>query len=181
MLRKVRGGGALQPVPTLVSIIRGLVGGVLGILLLMYLTKWTGTPWIMAPFGATCVLLFALPNSPLAQPRSVIGGHLLSSFIGLLFINLLGESILSVSLAVGCSIAAMQAFRVIHAPAGADPIVVILSGIYGFDFLLSPVLIGSVALVLVGIVVNNIGKDLRWPQYWLGAKPAPITIKEEIT
>lgn len=168
MFRKVRGGGVLQPRPSIGNIMRGLVGGCIGILLLMYLTKLSGIPWVMAPFGATCVLLFALPNSPLAQPRNIIGGHVISSFIGLLFIHFIGESMLSVSLAVGCSIAAMQALRVIHAPAGADPIVVILSGIYGFDFLLNPVLLGSVVLVLVGVVVNNVGKDLRWPDYWLG-------------
>lgn len=177
MLKKINGGGALQPRPDIGSIVRGLVGGFLGILLLMYLTKWSGSSWIMAPFGATCVLLFALPASPLAQPRNIIGGHLISTFIGLLFINLMGESILSVSLAVGLSIAAMQALRITHAPAGADPIVIILSGIYGFDFLLNPVLSGSVALVMVGIVVNNAGTNLRWPHYWLGSGSAPAISK----
>ncbi len=179
MLRKVRGGGSLQPRPTIENVARGGLGGTLGILLLMYLTTLSGTPWIMAPFGATCVLLFALPGSPLAQPRNVIGGHVISTFIGLLFIHLMGDSIWSVSLAVGLSIAAMQIFRIVHAPAGADPIVVILSGIYGFDFLLSPVLSGSVALVLVGLVVNNLGRGLRWPDYWLGIKAAPTAGEQE--
>lgn len=179
MLGKVRGGGELQPRPNRNNIIRGFVGGFLGILLLMLLSQWSGTPWIMAPFGATCVLLFAVPSSPLAQPRSVIGGHLVSTLIGLLFINIMGDSAFSIALSVGSSIAIMQILRVVHAPAGADPIVVILSGIYGFDYLLTPVLLGSITLVLVGIVINNAGEGLRWPQYWFGVDVKPAVTQKD--
>lgn len=168
MLNKFNGGGSLPSQPSLGSAVQGFIGGTLGILLLILLTKWSGTLWIMAPFGATCVLVFSLPNSPLAQPRNVIGGHLISSLIGLLFINLMGDSALSVSLAVGASIALMQLLRVVHPPAGADPIVIILSAIYGYDFLLTPVLIGSVSLVILALVINNMGSNSRWPIYWLG-------------
>ncbi|MDR0805733.1 MAG: HPP family protein [Enterobacteriaceae bacterium] len=169
MFKKLTGGGILQPRPSIASIVRGSLGGFLGILLLMYLTEWSGTMWIMAPFGSTCVLMFVLPSSPLAQPRSIIGGHLVASFIGLLFIHLLGNSALSVALAIACAIAAMQILRVLHIPAGGDPLVIMLLGINDFNFLLTPVLLGSIALVLAGIVINNIGKDARYPRYWIGA------------
>lgn len=75
----------------------------------------------MAPFGATCVLLFALPKAALAQPGSVIGGHFVSALIGLPAINLFGDGMLTVALAVGISIALMQLLRVVHAPAGQTP------------------------------------------------------------
>ena len=75
---------------------------------MLAVTYWVGVPSIMAPFGAKCVLLFALPKAPLAQPRSVIGGRFVSALIGLLAINLFGDGMLTVALAVGISIALMQ-------------------------------------------------------------------------
>ena len=83
----------------------------------------------MAPFGATCVLLFALPKAPLAQSRSVIGGHFVSALLGLPAINLFGDGMLTVALAVGVSIALMQLLRVVHAHVRANPILIIMSGL----------------------------------------------------
>lgn len=122
----------------------------------------------MAPFGATCVLLFAVPKAPLAQPRSVIGGHFISALVGLLAINLFDNGTVTIALAVGISIALMQLLRVVHAPAGANPILIIMSGITHYSFLFTPVLIGSVLLVIVALIVNNIGVGMRWPCYWFG-------------
>ncbi|PIT13046.1 hypothetical protein BGI32_11855 [Snodgrassella alvi] len=168
MLVKIKGGEAMQPRPNAVAILRGFTGGTLGIFVLLLITYWSGTLAIMAPFGATCVLLFAVPKAPLAQPRSVIGGHFISALVGILFINLFGNGILSIALAVGISIALMQFLRVVHAPAGANPILIMMSGITDYSFLLTPVLIGSVLLVLVALIVNNIGTGTHWPCYWLG-------------
>ncbi|MCO6544719.1 MAG: HPP family protein [Gilliamella sp.] len=166
MLEKLKGGEVMTPKPHAVAILRGFIGGALGILTLLVITQWGGTLAIMAPFGATCVLLFAVPKSPLAQPRSVIGGHFISSFIGVLFINLFSNGIIPI--AVGTSIALMQLLRVVHAPAGANPILIMMSGITNYSFLITPVLIGSVLLVIVALIVNNIGIETRWPNYWLG-------------
>ncbi|MWN32924.1 HPP family protein [Gilliamella sp. Pra-s65] len=168
MLEKLKGGEVMQPKPHAVAILRGFIGGALGILTLLVITHWGGTLAIMAPFGATCVLLFAVPKSPLAQPRSVIGGHFVSSFIGVLFINLFSNGIIPIALAVGTSIALMQLLRVIHAPAGANPILIMMSGMTDYSFLITPVLVGSVLLVMVALIVNNIGAEARWPNYWLG-------------
>ncbi|AJA44877.1 HPP family protein [Frischella perrara] len=168
MLRKITGGEAIQPTPNFTSVLRGFVGGSLGISVLLAVTYWAGTPSIMAPFGATCVLLFAVPKAPLAQPRSVIGGHFVSALVGLLAIHLFGDGMLTVALAVGISIASMQLLRVVHAPAGANPILIIMSGITDYSFLFTPVLMGSVLLVIVALIVNNIGAGSRWPSYWFG-------------
>lgn len=167
MLQKIKGGGSLPSRPDTLQILTGLVGGISGIGLVAWLTQLTEVPLLMAPFGATCVLLFAAPAAPLAQPRNVIGGHLISALVGLVVMQLLGNGPLAMAVAVGVAIAAMQALRVVHPPAGANPLVVMMSGAVGYDFLLMPVLAGSVSLVLVALLINNLGTECRWPNYWL--------------
>lgn len=168
MLRKFTGGDSIPPRPDAVALLRGFIGGTLGIFVLLIMTYWCDTILVMAPFGATCVLLFALPKAPLAQPRSIVGGHFVSTLIGLLTINLFGDGVIFIALAVGISITVMQFLRIVHAPAGANPILIIMSGITDYTFLFTPVLIGSVLLVVVALIVNNIGVETRWPNYWLG-------------
>ncbi|MGL4858996.1 MAG: HPP family protein, partial [Enterobacteriaceae bacterium] len=167
MFRKFSGGEPLASKPGLEAIAKGFIGGSSGILVLSALTNWSGLPVIMAPLGATCVLLFAVPKAPLSQPRNVIGGHFISALIALLMINLVGNHSVFIALAVGLAIAAMQLFRVVHAPAGANPILIMMSGITDYHFLLTPVLLGSASLVVIALVVNNIGVGSRWPNYWL--------------
>ncbi|MBI6549671.1 HPP family protein [Xenorhabdus lircayensis] len=169
-MSKLRGGGGLPPRPDFVQLIKGLSGGFLGILVLSYLSQTTEYPWLMAPFGATCVILFAAPASPLAQPRNIIGGHLLATAVGLLTLYSLGDSLIVMSLAVGIAIMLMQLFRVVHPPAGANPLVIFLAGqeAVGFDFLFTPVLTGSLALIAIASFINNVGKENSWPVYWHG-------------
>lgn len=168
MFKKIVGGEVLQSRPDVKTILRGFAGGFLGIIVLLLITRLYGVVSIMAPLGATCVLLFAVPKSPLAQPRNIIGGHLISTLIGLLTINLFGDGMLPIAFAVGASIALMQLLRVVHAPAGANPLLIIMSGTTNYSFLLTPVLIGSVLLVIIALVINNIGIGTRWPCYWFG-------------
>ncbi len=166
ILNKVRGRGTLPPRPNRWQIVAGLIGGSVGIGLIAALAHAQSLPLLMAPFGATCVLLFAAPDTPLAQPRNVIGGHLVSSLVGLLFLKYVGAGPLEMGLAVGLAIALMQATRTLHAPAGADPLVVLMSGKVGWSFLFAPVFASAVILVLVAIVVNNVGQNKQWPRYW---------------
>ncbi|QYJ75598.1 HPP family protein [Shewanella sp. FJAT-52076] len=169
-MRKLKGGGALPARATPKQLIKGLAGGFFGVLLLGLLGQTTGATWLMAPFGATCVILFAAPGSPLAQPRNVIGGHLIAATIGLAALYGLGDSLWVMALAVGLSILVMQVFRAVHPPAGANPLVIIFAGqaVVGFDFLLYPVLLGSVALVAIAALLNNIAEETSWPNYWHG-------------
>ena len=171
-MAKLNGGGALPPKASAEQLIKGLIGGALSILVLGYLSQISELPLIMAPFGASCVLLFAAPASPLAQPRNVVIGHLVTASIGLVFLHSFGDSIYVASLAVGTAIMLMQLFRVVHPPAGANPLVIILSGQtkIGFDFLITPVLVGSLGLVLIAAIINNIGSGSNWPVYWYGVK-----------
>jgi len=110
--------------------------------------------WLMAPFGATMVILFGLPDSPLAQPRNIVFGHLLTSFIGLAVLSLLGVSAWSMGLAVGLAVALMLVTKTTHPPAGANPILIMLTG-QTWGFLLSPVATGTLFIVLIGVIYHR--------------------------
>ena len=135
----------------------GLAGlaGFLTIYLLAEATATLGTILLIAPFGASCVLVFALPQSPLAQPRNVIGGHVISTTLGLAVLSVMGAGPAALALSVGLAISAMSLTRTLHPPAGADPIVVIMAGA-SWHFLFVPVLAGAVATVLIAALF------LRW-------------------
>jgi CBS-domain-containing membrane protein len=124
------------------------IGAFAAIFLLFLFENTMGLALLMAPFGASCVIVFALPDSPLAKPRNVIGGHLISTLTGLTFLHVFGHHAWTMAAAVALSIFFMQLTKTIHPPAGADPLVVILAGA-GWSFLLTPVLAGS--LLLVGL------------------------------
>lgn len=157
--------------PKLGDLLRSLIGASLSITALMLLSHWSGHIWIMAPFGASCVLLYAASQSPLAQPRNIIFGHLVSATIGLLVLKLLGANVFSTAIAVGFSICLMQYFRCVHPPAGANPLVILLTAQsvhYGWEFLIFPVLLGSILLVVIAYCVNNFRSQQAWPLYGLG-------------
>ncbi len=141
-----------------------LLGASTAILVLSLAYPSAGFNILLAPFGATCVLLFALPDSPLAQPKNIIFGHLITAFIGLLFLHFFGFTPLSVALSVGTAIAAMRFTSTTHPPAGANPIVVMI-GSASWDFL-ELVALGSVVLVACGLIFHKISGKM-YPKYWL--------------
>ena len=151
--------------PKLKESVWALVGATIAISGTLFLTHMSGLPWLMAPFGATCVLIFGLPDSPLAQPRSVVGGHLVAAFIGMLLLIALGSAWWSQALAVGLSIFAMQQTRTVHAPAGATPLVIIASE-PSWSFMLFPVVTGAWFLVLVACLYHKVRQKDVYPKYW---------------
>lgn len=165
-LRRMRGGQARPPRPALHHILWSFIGGGVAIGAIAALTSLTGMPWLMAPFGASCVLAFGLPDSPLAQPRAIIGGHLLSTLVGLVCLNLFGHDGWVLALSVAAAIALMQLTHTTHAPAGADPLLVISGGL-GWQVLLTPVLAGSLVVVACAVLVNNLASERAYPRYWL--------------
>jgi CBS-domain-containing membrane protein len=138
------------------------LGGFIAIFLLAEVTANWHTLLLIAPFGASCVLAFALPQSPLAQPRNIIGGHLISTTIGLIAFWLLGSQPLAFGAAVGVAIAAMELTGTLHPPAGADPIVVIMAK-SSWTFLISPVLSGVIAIVLLAIAYHRVISNRPYP------------------
>ena len=162
---QLRPAGALPPLASPRAILLAGLGGAVATLVLFSLSQWSGLAFVMAPFGATCVLAFALPDSPLSQPRSIVGGHLIATAIGLAVGTLLGLSPWTMALAVGMAIALMLATRTTHAPAGADPLLVMLA-MPDWSFLLMPVLTGSVTLVAVAYVYHRFAGRAAYPSYW---------------
>lgn len=108
----------------------------------------TGNVWIIGSFGASCVLLFGFPDAPFSRLRNVVGGHLLSSAIGLACLHLLGPSWWAMALAGACAAMLMMATDTVHPPAGSNPVIVYLSQ-PGWDFLLFPTLAGVLLLVVI--------------------------------
>ena len=150
-----------SPRAWLTALVSGL-GGALAVFILAEASDLAHVALLIAPFGASCVLAFALPQSPLAQPRNVIGGHLISSAVGLGAYMLLGAHPWSFAIGVGLAIAAMQITGTVHPPAGADPIVVIVAKA-GWLFLLSPVLIGTLTIVAVAFAYHRWGSRRVYP------------------
>ena len=136
--------------------------GTFAIAALTLLSDLTGMMLLMAPFGATCVLLFSMPSSPLSQPANVIGGHLVSTSIGILIHSLIPSFWWAMALAVGLSIGVMAALRVIHPPAGADPIVVFIENL-DVSYLIFPVGVGSIILVFLAWAFHSVSPVTDYP------------------
>ena len=140
------------------------LGGAIATLCLLWLSNVSGYVLIMAPFGASCVILFALPESPLAQPKNVVGGHVLTATVGLLALHFFPQSIWVTALAVGVGIAGMVVSKTTHPPAGANPLLILLSGkTFAWSFLLFPVAIGAFLLVLMAIVFHSTVTRSKYP------------------
>ena len=170
-MRIFTGKEKLSTIPSGREIVLGFIGGSLSILALLCLGTWSGHLFIMAPFGASCVLLYAASQSPLAQPRNIIFGHLISAAIGLCFLKWFGASYLSIAFSVGAAIACMQYFRCIHPSAGANPLVILLSAphvTYDWSFLLFPVALGACVLVGIAYLFHHLKAKHQWPLYGLG-------------
>ncbi|WP_166242615.1 HPP family protein [Paenibacillus turpanensis] len=143
------------------------LGGFISIFALSFVGQWSEMLLLMAPFGASCVILYVLPESTLAQPRSVIGGHVVSTLAGLTVLGLFGSHPWSLALGVGLAILLMQLTKTTHPPAGADPLVVIASGVT-WSFVFTPVLIGSVTLVLLAAAYHRFSRQGKsYPLRWL--------------
>ncbi|HEY9902548.1 MAG TPA: HPP family protein [Candidatus Sericytochromatia bacterium] len=141
-------------------------GSFLAIAVTAYLSAKTNSPLLMAPFGATSVLIFGVPDSPLAQPRNVIGGNLVAALVSLTILHLFGSSPWAMGMAVATAIGMMQFTGTLHPPSGAVALVVMMTKA-PWNFLLTPVLEGSIILVLCAVVFNNLAEERTYPKHWL--------------
>jgi len=111
--------------------------------------------FLLASFGSSMVLLYGYPESPFAQPKNVFFGHLVTALVGLFFLYFIQLPIfLTIPLAVGFGVGLMILFNITHPPAGGNPIIVIIGSV-SLDYLLSPVILGSVIIIVFAIVVNR--------------------------
>ena len=120
--------------------------------------------FLIASFGSTMVLLYGYPESPFAQPKNIILGHFLTALVGIIFLNYVPLPVfVNIPLAVGFGVMFMILFKVTHPPAGGNPIIVIIGSV-SFDYLLTPVLIGSIIVVMFGIIINKFLFKKEYPK-----------------
>ena len=143
---------------------RACFGAFFGIILTSVVSYWvvgasSELPLLMAPIGASAVLLFAVPSSPLAQPWSIVGGNIVAAIVGVTFAMLIQDAIIAAALALSIAIGLMFALRCLHPPSGAVALTAVLGGpaihALGFQFVLFPVAVNSLLLLLVAIIFNN--------------------------
>ncbi|PCD01679.1 HPP family protein [Sphingomonas spermidinifaciens] len=133
-------------------------------------------PAIVAPLGASAVLVFAVPASPLAQPWPVIGGNTISALVGVAVWRLVPDPAVAAGVAVGAAILAMSLLRCLHPPGGAAALTAVIGGAAvheaGYAFALAPVALNSAALVLAGLAFHRLTRR-AYPHR--PAAPAPAT------
>ena len=137
------------------SILAGLFSIItIGILtLLTYKTEFG--IFLIASFGSSMVLLYGYPESPFAQPKNVFFGHLVTTIVGLIVLHFIPLALfITVPIAVGFGVGLMILFNVTHPPAGGNPIIVIVGSV-SFDYLLSPIITGSIIIIISAIIINR--------------------------
>jgi CBS-domain-containing membrane protein len=147
------------------AVLAGAAGGTVAIGLMEYFAARNTMPVMAVPFATSIVLVLGSPEVEAAQPRALIGGHLLSTFIGLVMLKLAGPEPWAAALAVGIAMAAMHATRTFHPPAGIDPLLVVV-GAMPWSFLFIPVAAGAFALALFAYVWHLAVRRYDWPTHW---------------
>jgi len=172
----------LWPAPVLVNRkeqLRAFGGAAVGVAIAGLLCRWLGglagaDPWLVAPIGASAVLVFAVPASPLAQPWAVVGGNTVSALVGVACVLAIPDPALAGAAAVGLAIAAMFQLRCLHPPGGASALLVALTHTGDFHFALFPVLANSLLLVAAGMAYNSLtGRAYPHTQAAPAAPPKP--------
>ena len=119
--------------------------------------------FLIASFGSSMVLLYGYPESPFAQPKNIFFGHLLTSIVGIVFVYFVHLPIfISMPLAVGFGVGLMILLNVTHPPAGGNPIIVIIGSV-SIDYLINPIIIGSLIILFFGVVLNRLILKKKYP------------------
>jgi len=150
------------------NIIKSILAGLFSIITigaLTYLTyKTTFGLFLVASFGSTMVLLYGYPDSPFAQPKNIFFGHLVTALIGILVLNFLPLPLfIIIPIAVGLGVCFMILLNVTHPPAGGNPIIVIIGSV-SYDYLLNPIIFGSIIVVAFGIIINRLILKKKYPK-----------------
>jgi len=173
--RKMAGTTQSPPRVGLTEMLWSWLGSFLGVGAVAYLNYgWvesTDLVLLIGSLGASAVLIYGAIKSPLAQPRNLLGGHIISALIGVTAFKLLAPNLwLASALAVATSILVMHATKTLHPPGGATALIAVLGGPkihhLGFLYAVVPVAAGVVIMLLVALIVNNISPSRRYPEFW---------------
>ena len=172
---KMRGSAQLPPRMATREIAYALIGCLIGIGVCGYLSsrffESRDLTLMIGSMGASAVLVYGAIKSPFAQPRNLIGGHIISGLVGVTcFYGLSGNVLLASAVAVSFATAAMALTRTVHPPGGATALIAVIGGEkihhLGFLYPLVPAGAGALVLLIIGLIVNNIPGDRRYPEYW---------------
>ena len=144
-------------------IINGLSAGAV-ISFLAFLTfKLPMGVWLLFSFGSTALILFVFNESVFAQPKNVFFGHLVSAIIGISINKLIGVSFVSLGLSVGICVSVMMYLKIVHPPAAANPLIALFADV-SYDFILFPVMAGSIILILLSFLINKLILKRKYPK-----------------
>lgn len=147
------------------AVLAGAGGGAVAIGVMELFAARSAMPVMAIPFATSIVLVLGSPEVEAAQPRALIGGHILSSIVGLLVLNLLGTEPWAAALAVGLAMVAMHATRTFHPPAGIDPLLIVVNAM-PWTFLFVPVAAGALTLAAFAYIWHLAVRRYDWPHRW---------------
>ena len=145
------------------SLLAGLFSAItIGALTLLTYKTELGV-FLISSFGSSMVLLYGYPENPFAQPKNIFFGHLLTSVVGVVFLFFTAlPTFIVIPLAVGLGVSLMILFKVTHPPAGGNPIIIIIGSV-SIDYLISPIITGSIIIIVFGIVLNRLILKKKYP------------------
>ena len=165
-LFKMKGHKRTTPLvsPAPLDVILTWLGAFLGITAITLLAHQYALP-VVASFGASAVLIYGVPDAPLSQPRNVIFGHTLSASAGVATFMMFGLTWWSPALGTALALVVMLLTKTTHPPGGATALFAVLSQAHAM-YILTPILVGAVILVVIGLLVNNLSPNRHYPRYW---------------
>jgi len=137
---------------------------IIGVLAFLSFETSTGF-WLMFSFGSTTLIVLIFYESEFAQPGNIFFGHLLGIIIGILFNQFIGISFISLGLAVGTTVTLMMYFKIIHPPAAANPLIALFADV-SLEYILFPVMVGTVLIIVLTVVINKIILKRNYPKRW---------------
>ena len=144
-------------------IVAGISAAIVISILAFFTLETSAGVWLMFSFGATVFIVFVLYDLETAQPKNIFFGHLISIIVGIIFNETIGLSFYSLGLSVGVAVTLMVYFKVMHPPAASNPLVALFMDL-SFDYILFPVVVGTVVIILLSILINKIILKRNYPK-----------------
>lgn len=173
--RRMLGGTSNPTEVSVADTFWGWLGSFVGISLVaavnQYVLEGTDLLMIIGSFGASAVLIYGAISSPLAQPRNLVGGHVISAVIGVTVYMCISDPIwLASGLSVSLAIAVMHLTKTVHPPGGATALIAVIGSAkvhaLGYLYVLVPVGAGALLMLTVAVILNNLRKDKQYPKFW---------------